>query len=103
MSHGTIKAQHYNLARGTLVQAGSHTAGKSHVKHQQEGDVPEAHGQQLLGEARDEFQESDKGHPEIHKAGMTQPHYDAIHKAAGQLGLSAPTGPRNGRPKEKMW
>ena len=73
------------------------------MKHAAEGDVPEGHGKSLLGEARDEFQRTDQGHPEIHKAGRTKPHYDAIHKAAEQMGLGAPKGPRNGRSKETKW
>lgn len=81
-----INPDDYNQARSVLAQAGSNTAGKSHPKHNKDS-VPEGHGAQLLREARDEFRGSDAGGGTL-QSGMTQAHYDAVHKAAGIMGIS---------------
>jgi hypothetical protein len=99
-----IKPQKYNAARSILANAGSQSAAKSHPKHAADGDARDDHGKSLLREARDEFRETDKDHPERDKKSrMTQPHYDAIHEAAETMNLGAPKGPRNGSSKEKKW
>ena len=81
-----ISDNNYNKARTILVAAGSITAQKSHEKHTQGAGSPDGHGQTLLGEARDEFRETDAGQPNLH-SGMTQAHYTAIHNAAQQMSI----------------
>jgi hypothetical protein len=49
-----ISVHDYNKARDILAAAGSMTARKSHQKHGTDVS-PDAHGQSLLREARDEF------------------------------------------------
>lgn len=77
----------YNRARAILVQAGSNTAGKSHDKHTQGKGSPDSHGQDLLREARDEFRGTDAGQPGL-QAGMAVAHYNAVHNAAQQMGIT---------------
>lgn len=82
-----IKDEDFNKAKSILTQAGSSSAGKAHVKHTQGKDSPDGDGKQLLQEARDEFRETDVRQPNL-KAGMTQAHYDAIVKAATEMGIT---------------
>ncbi|MEZ4453146.1 MAG: hypothetical protein R3B09_27035 [Nannocystaceae bacterium] len=82
-----ISDQNYNTARSTLVQAGSLSAAKSHVKHTNGAGSPDGHGRSLLAEARDEFRRTDAGQPNL-QSGMTAGHYTAIHTAATQMGLT---------------
>jgi hypothetical protein len=82
---GRIKEADYNAAKGILTKAGSKTASKSHAKHNTDGTVEEDHGKELLREARDEFRKSNPGT----QSGMEQAQYDAIHKAAGKMGISS--------------
>jgi hypothetical protein len=82
-----ISDNSYNAARSTLALAGSQTAAKSHPKHNTSGGSPDSQGQELLREARDEFRKDDAKHPNL-KSGMTQAHYDAIHKAAEEMGIA---------------
>lgn len=83
----SIADNDYNRARAILVQAGSKTAGKSHDKHTQGKGSPDSHGQDLLRGARDEFRGTDAGQPGL-QAGMTTAHYNAIHNAAQQMGIT---------------
>ena len=78
----------YNAARDILAVAGSNSARKSHTKHTGGNGSPVGHGQDLLREARDEFRETDAGQAYL-RAGMTQDHYAAIHKAARRMGISS--------------
>ncbi|MFB7124792.1 MULTISPECIES: hypothetical protein [Streptomycetaceae] len=81
----TIKVADYNQARGTLINAGSKTAAKSHPAHGTK-DVPVSHGVSLLAEARDEFRAADKNLPASQKrSDMSIPHYNAIHNAANTM------------------
>ncbi|MFE7594552.1 hypothetical protein ACFU6K_34620 [Kitasatospora sp. NPDC057512] len=83
----TIKVAAYNQARGTLINAGSKTAAKSHPAHGTK-DVPVSHGTSLLAEARDEFRAADKKLPASQKrSDMSIPHYNAIHNAATTMGI----------------
>lgn len=82
-----IKPQDYSQARSVLAQAGSDTASKSHPKHNTDS-VPESHGADLLREARDEFRGTDGGAGAL-QSGMTQAHYDAVHRAAEVMGISS--------------
>ncbi len=77
----------YNKARDILATGGSDSAKKSHPKHNTDN-VPDDHGKALLREARDEFRKKDKGQPNL-KSDMTQAHYDAVHKAATEMGISS--------------
>lgn len=81
-----ISEDGYNKARGVLVQAGSKTAEKSHPKHNVDK-VPDDHGKSLLQEARDEFRKMDQGQPGL-TSEMLPAHNDAIHKAAGVMGIT---------------
>ncbi|MHA3061996.1 hypothetical protein ACX1N5_15315 [Acinetobacter sp. ANC 4636] len=83
----TISDHDYNQARTILVNAGSATASKSHVKHNTNGGSPDSDGKQLLQEARDEFRNLDVGQPNLISA-MTQAHYNAIHNAANQMNIT---------------
>jgi hypothetical protein len=79
----------YNAAKKTLVKAGSKSAEKSHDKHTQGKGSPQGHGEDLLRGSRDEFRESDKELPEEQKkSGMSHDHHAAIHKAAGEMGIT---------------
>lgn len=78
----------YNRARAILAAAGSNTAAKSHDKHTKGKGSPEGHGVSLLQEARDEFQANDAGGEDL-QAGMTGDHYNAIHSAADQMGITS--------------
>lgn len=82
-----ISDQKYNTARSILASAGSDTAAKSHQKHTGGSGSPDGHGQQLLREARDEFRDQDVGGKNL-RGGMTEAHYDAIHKAATTMGIT---------------
>lgn len=82
-----INPAKYNKARDILATAGSESAKKSHPKHNTDN-VPEDHGKALLREARDEFRKKDKGKPAL-KSEMLPAHYDAVHKAAGEMGISS--------------
>ena len=82
-----ISDNSYNAARNILAQAGSHTAGASHPKHTQGKGSPDSHGQELLREARDEFRTADAKQPNL-KSGMTEAHYNSIHKAAEEMGIT---------------
>jgi hypothetical protein len=77
----------YNKARDILGTAGSMSAKKSHKKHDTDS-VPDDHGKSLLREARDEFRKTDKGKPGL-KSDMLPAHYDAIHKAATEMGITS--------------
>ncbi|OKI01828.1 hypothetical protein DR950_20310 [Kitasatospora xanthocidica] len=80
-----MKVADYNQARGTLINAGSKTAAKSHPAHGTK-DVPVSHGVSLLAEARDEFRAADKNLPASQKrSDMSIPHYNAIHNAANTM------------------
>ena len=81
-----ISDNDYNQARNILAAAGSDTASKSHPKHTQGAGSPESHGRSLLAEARDEFRGTDSGQANL-SSGMTQAHYQAIHQAAGAMGI----------------
>ncbi len=81
-----ISDRQYNTARSILVQAGSHSADASHVKHTRGAGSPDGHGQELLREARDEFRQTDANLPGL-RSRMTQAHYDAIHNAAETMGI----------------
>ena len=83
----SISDNDYNRARAILVQAGSKTASKSHDKHTQGAGSNDSDGQSLLREARDEFRGTDGAQPNL-QAGMTQGHYDAVHQAAGRMGIT---------------
>ena len=50
-----ISDHDYNTARGMLIAANSNTARNSHPKHTGGRGSPNGHGEQLLREARDEF------------------------------------------------
>lgn len=82
----TIKASDYNKARAILVAVGSASAAKSHDQHGVDT-CPADYGVQLLRESRDEFRKTDAGQPNL-VAGMTKAHYDAVHKAADQMGIT---------------
>jgi len=82
-----ISVHNYNSARQTLVSAGSKTAEKYHVKHTKGKGSPEGHGKDLLTEARDEFRGLDSGQGNL-VSGMTQAHYNAIHKASDTMDIS---------------
>jgi hypothetical protein len=82
-----INPAKYNRAKEILKGAGSKSAGASHDKHNTDS-VPDDHGKQLLREARDEFRKNDKGKPGL-KSDMLPAHYDAVHKAAGEMGISS--------------
>ncbi|WP_316529016.1 hypothetical protein [Kitasatospora brasiliensis] len=83
----TIKTADYNKARNTLIDAGSKTAEKSHPAHGTK-DVPVSHGTDLLAEARDEFRATDKKLPaDQKKSDMSIKHYNAVHSAAGTMGI----------------
>ncbi len=84
----TVKGHAYNSARSALILAGSKSAGKSHPKHPPDKDYPEDHGKGLLREARDEFRVTDKD-LEGNVSGMTRTHHDAIHSAAGKMGIGS--------------
>jgi hypothetical protein len=83
----SISDNDYNTARDILAKAGSNTAAASHVKHTQGQGSPEHHGKQLLREARDEFRGKDHGQPNL-QSGMTAAHYQAINRAAKQMGIT---------------
>jgi hypothetical protein len=53
-----ISDDDYNTARAILVQAGSRSAGVSHIKHTGGKGSPESHGKDLLREAYNEFNAS---------------------------------------------
>lgn len=76
-----ISDHNYNTARNILVQAGSATAAKAHVKHTQGKGSPEGHGVALLREARDEF----NGMPEPRRTNGRQ----AVVQAAAQMGITS--------------
>jgi|JI102314A1RNA_FD_contig_41_2324941_length_312_multi_2_in_0_out_0_1 hypothetical protein len=84
----TIKGHAYNSARSQLVTAGSNSARASHVKHPPDKSFPDDHGKALLREARDEFRNTDKD-LEGNVSGMTRTHHDAIHSAAGKMGIGS--------------
>lgn len=81
-----IKNDSYNRARTLLVNAGSASASKSHVKHGKPDDCPAEHGVSLLREARDEFRGTDAGQENL-RSEMTGAHYQAIHSAANEMGI----------------
>ncbi|HEY0080948.1 MAG TPA: hypothetical protein VGB73_20255 [Pyrinomonadaceae bacterium] len=76
-----IKDADYNAARTILIQAGSLSASKSHVKHTGKRGSPDGHGVSLLQEAKAEFDEMSEPHK---GAGMI-----ALNKAAKRMGLDA--------------
>jgi hypothetical protein len=82
-----IQDREYNRARGILAAAGSMTAAKSHEKHTQGAGSPDSDGQQLLREARDEFQKADAGQAGL-RANMTAAHYQAVHGAADEMSIT---------------
>jgi hypothetical protein len=83
----TIKPAAYNQARSILANAGSQAAAKSHPIHGKD-DVPVGYGTSLLAAARDEFRQADRNVPaKDKKAGMSAPHYNAIHSAAQTMGI----------------
>ena len=77
----------YNKARDILGTAGSNSAKKSHPKHNTD-QVPDDHGKALLREARDEFRKADKGKEGL-QSEMLPAHYEAIHKAAKEMGITS--------------
>jgi len=83
-----ISDHNYNAARTILINAGSKTANASHIKHTGGSGSPDGHGISLLQEARDEFRATDAGQANL-KSGMTQAHYNAIHAAANQMGITS--------------
>lgn len=82
-----IKNDAYNRAKTMLTVAGSASASKSHTKHGKPDDCPAEHGVALLREARDEFRVTDAGGQGL-RAGMTAGHYQAVHSAANEMGIS---------------
>ncbi|MBT2387565.1 hypothetical protein [Streptomyces sp. ISL-11] len=83
----TVKAAAFNQARSILAGAGAASAAKTHPVHGK-SDVPVGYGTSLLAEARDEFRHDDRNLPaDKKKSDMSKTHYDAIHKAAGVMGI----------------
>jgi hypothetical protein len=76
-------------SRGAAVLkgAGSKAAEKTHNKHNVD-QVPDDHGKALLREVRDECRAQDRGKPGL-KSDMLPAHYDAVHKAARETGISS--------------
>jgi hypothetical protein len=60
---------------------------------------PLGFGQALLREARDEFRAMDAGQP-APVSGMTQVHFDAIHKAAATMGIDNKKSEYSFRPRQ---
>jgi hypothetical protein len=81
-----ISDYNYNTARTILINAGSQTANASHPKHTGGAGSPDGHGKSLLREARDEFRINDVGQANL-QSEMTIAHYQAIHRAANQMGI----------------
>lgn len=54
-----IKDDKYNKARDILAKAGSKSAKKSHPKHTGKKGSPDAHGRQLIEEARSDGVDED--------------------------------------------
>jgi hypothetical protein len=77
-----IKDDDYNAARTILIQAGSLSAAKSHVKHTGKRGSPDGHGTSLLKEAKAEFDSMEEPHK---AAGLV-----ALGKAAKKMGLNVP-------------
>lgn len=81
-----IKDNAYNSAREILINAGSKSAEKSHVKHTNGKDSPDAHGHSLLNEALLEFRAADASSQNLID-GLTIDHKAALDKAAKKMGL----------------
>jgi hypothetical protein len=81
-----ISDHNYNTARAMLARAGGLRAAQSHDRHTGGAGSPDAYGQQLLQEARDDFRGTDGGGAGL-RSGMNAPHYAAVHRAANVMGL----------------
>jgi hypothetical protein len=81
-----ISDYNYNTARTILINVGSQTANASRSKHTEDAGSPESYGMKLLHEARDEFKINDVRQANL-QSEMTIAHFQAIHRAANQMGI----------------